>query len=335
MIKILFFNPPSWFSGFDFSNCVYKDCVMSTNKTDFCDNDAVIFNHASLPSYPPLKRHRQKWIFTCSESAHYGVKTCTTPQWRYKFDWIMSYRRDSDFFFGYGDIVPKKEMKRKNYEKIYEQKKKLVAWIVSHCFTQSKREEYVEEMSKIAKVDVFGSCGSYKCEKFKGNENDSCHDLVARDYKFILAFENSLCRDYTSEKFYYAYEYDKPIIPVVLGSFTLGNYSQGAVYIDVHKFRTPLHLTRRLLALGNNREYYIDLLKKKDRFTSLTSNQTFTSAMCKMCESLTLGRPGRLDLDIAEWFFKEQLCHSPDQIGIASKTETINRKMAQKYLNRV
>ncbi len=40
-------------------------------------------------------------------------------------------------------------------------RKKNVAWVVSHCSTFSKREEYVYELQKHIDVDVFGNCGSY------------------------------------------------------------------------------------------------------------------------------------------------------------------------------
>ena len=40
-------------------------------------------------------------------------------------------------------------------------KTKLMVWMVSHCKTQSKREDYIAELSKYIKVDVFGKCGNY------------------------------------------------------------------------------------------------------------------------------------------------------------------------------
>lgn len=102
--RILYYNPPSWFSDFDFGHCRYSSCVISTNMSYLPESDAVIFNHNQLPSVPPIKTPNQKWIFTCSESPYYGKKTSSEPQWRHKFDWVMSFRRDSEFFFGYGDI---------------------------------------------------------------------------------------------------------------------------------------------------------------------------------------------------------------------------------------
>lgn len=58
--------------------------------------------------------------------------------------------------------------------------------------------------------------------------------MLERDYKFYLSFENSLCRDYVTEKFYSALQFTT--IPIVYGS---GNYSTVAPkksYIDVRDF---------------------------------------------------------------------------------------------------
>ena len=59
--------------------------------------------------------------------------------------------------------------------------------------------------------------------------------MMERDYKFYLAFENSKCRDYVTEKFYNALLYS--MVPVVYGG---GDYEAlGAPpnsYIDARNF---------------------------------------------------------------------------------------------------
>ena len=40
-------------------------------------------------------------------------------------------------------------------------KSKDIAWIVSHCHTDSRRESFVEELQNLTslKIDIFGKCG--------------------------------------------------------------------------------------------------------------------------------------------------------------------------------
>ena len=61
----------------------------------------------------------------------------------------MTYRRDSDIFLPYGELQSGDKVSTKK-DKLNEtsprrtDNRKLVAWVVSHCETQSKREKYVQ-----------------------------------------------------------------------------------------------------------------------------------------------------------------------------------------------
>lgn len=60
------------------------------------------------------------------------------------------------------------------------------------------RELYVEELQQHVAVDVFGDCGELLCNK---DDMAECYTLVLQPtYKFYLAFENSMCEDYITEK---------------------------------------------------------------------------------------------------------------------------------------
>ena len=108
---------------------------------------------------------------------------------------------------------------------------KLVASRVSHCLTQSHREKYTRELAKhidvsivsikqchddlsckhfIFQIDIFGNCG-WNCKSVH-----ECVDYLAYGYKFFLAFENSICPDYISEKFFNCFKHN--LVPVVMGN---------------------------------------------------------------------------------------------------------------------
>jgi len=89
----------------------------------------------------------------------------------------------------------------------------------------------------------------------------ACDDMVTRLYKFYLAFENSLCQDYVTEKFFRFLRRD--IVTVALGA---GNYSQFVprdTYIDVRDFRSPKDLASFLKALDTTDKTYEDYLVRK------------------------------------------------------------------------
>ena len=146
-----------------------------------------------------------------------------SPNFPYKkfggvFNRTMTYRRDSDFESPYGWVRPIDSPDWPPYQplnysddtpvpdipdssqlrQVIRAKKKTAAWIVSNCLTHSQREDYVAELRKHISVDVYGECGKHKCRELKGR---SCHDHIQKEYKFYLAFENSWCADYATEKF--------------------------------------------------------------------------------------------------------------------------------------
>ena len=76
--------------------------------------------------------------------------------------------------------------------------RKLVFWLVSHCSTGIKREGYAQKLKQFIDVDIYGKCSGNECSK-KGND---CFQNLSMQYMFYLAFENSICDDYATEKFF-------------------------------------------------------------------------------------------------------------------------------------
>ena len=127
----------------------------------------------------------------------------------------MTYRRDSDIVLNFGLILPKNASKipdfkpgkwmnftppmQKHYHRF--SRPKDILWIVSHCDVWSKRDQYVEELKKVTKleIDIFGKCGDKKLPR----KNLEVIENTKKQYKFYLSFENSLCKDYVTEKLYH------------------------------------------------------------------------------------------------------------------------------------
>ena len=148
----------------------------------------------------------------------------------------------------------------------------LAVQFVSNCHSYSRTEAYVRELRRYVPVDIYGKCGEFKCSGDKGEVQEinsgagidksntakttisssnkrgawDCHKLVATKYKFFLAFEDSICKDFVTEKFFAMFNGDLDMVPVVFGG---GNYSAIAPpnsYIDASKFGTPKALAHHL-----------------------------------------------------------------------------------------
>ena len=67
-------------------------------------------------------------------------------------------------------------------------------WLNSTSHMRWPFVRIVVSLQKHLQVDVYGKCGPLSC--------DDCHLMLHRHYKFYLAFENSLCKDYVTEKLF-------------------------------------------------------------------------------------------------------------------------------------
>ena len=96
----------------------------------------------------------------------------------------------------------------------------MVFWIVSHCTTVNYREKYVDALQNYVTVNIFGQCNKKPCPR---GTFDDCHKVQSISHKFYIAFENSNCQDYITEKLWKALS--MPVVPIVMGG---GNYLRDA-----------------------------------------------------------------------------------------------------------
>jgi len=117
------------------------------------------------------------------------------------FNWTATYRSDSELVAPYEKWVYYDEtIHRKPTTVNYAANKtKKVAWFVSNCGANNNRLDYARDLQKFIQVDIYGACGTENCPR---DFADNCFGILSNEYKFYLAFENSNCRDYITEKFY-------------------------------------------------------------------------------------------------------------------------------------
>ena len=85
-------------------------------------------------------------------------------------------------------------------------------------------------MKQYISVDIYGNCGNLTCP-----HDFDCFEKLALEYKFYLAFENALCPDYVTEKFFRTLAL--PLVPIVMGGDNYKNLMPPGSFIDVNNFR--------------------------------------------------------------------------------------------------
>ena len=302
IFKMLWFVPPTWLSEkkthiMDY--CEFKNCEISFNKNDIENSDLVLFNHAEMNIQPPVKRNNQIWVFSSHESPPHTHKYYRQNQWVDKFDWTFSYRPDSEGYGPYGNIVLRETIKERNYSAIFENKSKDVAWVVSNCETISKRKQYVQKMRKIINVDIFGKCGK-PCD----DKGGGCKFNQSKYYKFYLAFENSMCKDYITEKLYDLFKDDTDFVPVVRGAPNVKEMFPANTLILALDYNSPEELAHYLKESGANETAYLSYLKGKDKY--INKSDFFVLGMCSLCDKLNNKFKRRTPIDILQLMSNKQ-----------------------------
>ena len=193
----------------------------------------------------------------------------------------MTHNRNSDVFSQYGDFEPiiksgANNITNKNYAIT---KTKLVAWQVSNCGPQL-RLNYVKEFEKHIHVNVSGRCAisfennAGQCPR---NKHSECQKMLS-EYKFYLAFENSFCTDYVTEKYWSAI--DRESVPIVMGDSDPGSMIPGS-FIDVNNFKSMKEFAGYLIFLDNNDKEYKHYFDWKNKY-----HKPYVSFYCKMCQKL-------------------------------------------------
>ena len=329
------------------SKCEYKNChVQFSGVTSrFVDAHAVLFQGNYIPRITPERRNRdQVFVFIDFEAPQYlHITNLNNLKWRNFFNWTMTYRIDSDIVYTYGSVVPhpgfanfshqshifsnnsQREnssftsmdilktavhknlppaLPGKSYRTIFRQKTGIAAWLVSHCVTASKREIYVKMMQKYVNIDVFGKCSNRYCSR-----NTDCEKSIAKKYFFYISFENSLCKDYITEKEYSWFSED--IITVVRGGRNYREHLPEGTYIDAGDFKSPAQLAYFLRDLANDEDRYIGYLRRKDHFKVVEQPPIHQRAYCELCKRLNnLNNYRKWYKDISAWWRKD-ICTQP------------------------
>ncbi|XP_046363751.2 glycoprotein 3-alpha-L-fucosyltransferase A-like [Haliotis rufescens] len=304
--RLAWLNSPPWMAkkeNIDFSACAVSDCVMSLNSSDVPAADVVLVHADLLKDWMvPNNNPDQIWVFHTAETIYqfYNPRAIQRADWIGRFNWTLSFRLDSDFISTYSRLTLKDDfVDTANYTDIVLRKTRSVLWFVSHCKTQSKRGEYVKELRKYIDVDIYGKCGNLTCAK-----GQRC-DGVWSNYWFYLSFENSLCKDYVTEKFFNPFK--RRIVPVVRGGSDYRTLFPPDLYINTADFPSPRALAEHLKALQQDLPGYTKILRNMAKYKPGGNFLKGIPFICDMCAKLHQPLVRKTYKNIYKWW-TEGIC---------------------------
>ena len=253
--KIILFYNTMWEEPLDYPvDEIPESCVITTERCFMDEAAAVVFH---LPSLPPDviagggidKKSGQIWVAWYMEcEAHYPHMA--DPVFMSRFDLRMSYRTDADIFipyitYGAGEIfrkpVPDKEPGN------------TVNAFISSPYNKSGRVQYLMRMMRVLDIHSYGQLIQ---NRYAADDNGHRFKMdTISIYKFTIAFENAIARDYVTEKFY------DPLaagsVPVYLGAPNICDFAPGEnCFIDASEWEDPESLARHLLDVSRDDRLY-------------------------------------------------------------------------------
>lgn len=251
--RLLLFFDLMWGAPLDLPECLPPGFAFTTDRLRFAEADAAVFHipewRYGTGALMPKKPAGQAWIAWSMESeVHYPL--LADPDFMRHFDLSMTYRLDSDIPVTYvhpGLATALRRPVRRKTEAV-----PAVAFISSN-WDASGRREYMQELASLIPVDSYG--GFMRNRTLKHDRGAVSKRAALARYRFTLAFENAIARDYVTEKFY------DPLIagsvPVYLGAPNIADFAPGEhAYIDARDYPSPVELASHLRQIADDEDAY-------------------------------------------------------------------------------
>uniref|UniRef100_A0A224YN05 Fucosyltransferase n=1 Tax=Rhipicephalus zambeziensis TaxID=60191 RepID=A0A224YN05_9ACAR len=283
--------------------CPVDTCEIVTSQDEAPDADAVLFKDRFVaPKY--RRPWHQVWILYLLECPYHTQSFINIKN---IFNWTATYRHDSDIVAPYEKFVSYDDggtsAQRPASSAPPRNKTKKVAWFVSNCAARNQRLQFARKLAAYIDVDIYGTCGSLKCPRAQAGH---CFELLDRDYKFYLAFENSNCKDYITEKFF-VNGLGRDVVPIVMGARPLDyvRASPARSFIHVEDFPSVKALAEYLHLLDRNETLYNEYLRWKGSGEFIN-----TYFWCRLCAMLHAPPLPKVYPDIGAWWAGPGTCRS-------------------------
>ena len=307
--------------------CPDTRCVSTSNRTylkNIEDFDAILFHQRSFDftDLPKKRKPHQRYIHWIIESAQYLYMDI--HKLNGIFNWTMTYRQDSDFYLPYGRFHkikthPEGEELKKYIKEFGLKNQHLArtgknvtslraAWFVSHCATQARREKFVKSMQNYMDVDVYGKCSRGPIKRSCGRDQElECYRMMEEQYKFYLSFENSICDDYITEKYFNIFKYN--VIPVTYSGGKFTEIAPPHSSINVLEYPSVKSLVEYLEKLHKNDNLFAEYFWWKEFYTIRNRIEDGAQSYCDLCSKLNNpDEPPNVYNDMYKWWVTDSNC---------------------------
>jgi hypothetical protein len=210
------------------------------------------------------------------------------PSFIDRFDITMTYKLDADVAVTYLEPNLPERLRRPPAGK---EDGKLVNAFVSSAYNHSRRIEFLLQLMPHMDVHSYGKV--FRNRQVADDKGQETKLKTIAAYKFTLAFENAIAKDYVTEKFY------DPLIagsvPVYLGAPNIEEFAPGDhCFINAADWKSPEAMARYLVELASDEERYASYFEWKAkpfrpeffRLIELTKEHAFVRLCRKVDERM-------------------------------------------------
>ena len=304
--------------------CGSYTCSLTNDKTQYENASALVFHHRTSEWLQRLPTDRpripwQRWLLYNRESSWWGPKGEALRIADNVFNWTMGFRHDNDITIT-TTIITKRPFKggfdpKKNY---MEGKTGEIGALMSACIYyphpgyESRRKYIAFLESHGLQFDMYGKCG-----KDCGGKFSACSQVLEK-YKFVLAFENSLCDEYISEK-PYRNGLMLGVVPIIMSGANLSdpNILPPGSYIDAEQFTSVSALAAFVKKVGSDPTLYNKYFEwRKDWDIDLISENEgqedfHNDYFCPLCTKLHTDFSPKFIGNLQKWYEQEKCKEYP------------------------
>lgn len=222
---------------------------------------AVVFHIPNFREFGDARKYPgQLWVAWSAESSgNYPVMR--EPGFMAHFDLRMTYESDAEIWAPY---VPRRPwwMETRTRPVPAKTAPAPVAMFQSSNVNLSGRDRFMRELSQEIEVHSYGRFMNNRTLDGPDRGRETKLETIGR-YPFCIAFENSICADYVTEKLY------DPLaagtVPIYLGAPNVADFAPRHSYVDAADFSGPRDLAaylRHLLATPDEYAGYFEWRSK-------------------------------------------------------------------------